>query len=305
MAGPSAASGESASSMASTPWAPSPGALRGDDGTGSGVLRKRKTGLVPLPTNGSPAGWRDVFFWAPPRPRPPHPLERDIATQVLLPVVTLAHNPNARDVAVIGQGSGMTSHLLLGSPNVKPLATIEIEPEMIKASRAFYPANHRVFDDTRATFALDDAKSYFAASGRRFDLILSEPSNPWVSGVSGLFTTEFYRRVRTHLAPGGVFGQWLHLYELDDALAATVLAALDANFPAYEIFFTSNADILIVAGIGRVLPAPDWGVIALPGIVADLRRAVQLTPNALEATRLAGRQFLHPYLAAQSSPNSA
>jgi hypothetical protein len=235
---------------------------------------------------------------------PPHALEQDIATQVLLPLVTLAHRPDAREVAVIGQGSGMTSHLLLGSPNVRHVATIEIEPEMIAASRAFYPANRRVFDDQRASFVLDDAKSYFAASGRRFDLILSEPSNPWVSGVSGLFTTEFYRRVRTHLADGGVFGQWLHLYELDDALATQVLAALDQNFPSYEIFFTSNADILIVASNERALAAPDWHVVDFPGLAADLRRAVPLTPEALDATRLAGRQLLHPYLATQVAPNS-
>ena len=275
-----------------------------DGRTATVSIRTMKSGFVTLSTNGKPDASMDEFWLEPRRGGAPHPLERDIATQVLLPVVTLAHNPGAREVAVIGQGSGMTSHLLLGSPNVKHLATIEIEPEMIKASRAFYPANHRVFDDRRATFVLDDAKSYFAASGRRFDLILSEPSNPWVSGVSGLFTTEFYRRVRTHLTDNGVFGQWLHLYELDDTLATTVLAALDQNFSSYEIFFTSNADILIVASNARVLPTPDWRVVDFPGLTEDLRRAIPLRPEALEATRLAGRQLLHPYLATQVDPNS-
>jgi spermidine synthase len=275
-----------------------------DGRTATVSIRRMKNGFITLSTNGKPDASMDEFWRNTGQAGPPHPLERDIATQVLLPIVTLAHRPDARDVAVIGQGSGMTSHLLLGSPNVRHLSTIEIEPEMIKASRAFYPANRRVFDDPRATFVLDDAKSYFAASGRRFDLILSEPSNPWVSGVSGLFTTEFYRRVRTHLTEGGVFGQWLHLYELDDALATKVLAALDQNFTSYEIFFTSNADILIVASNARVLPAPDWHVVEFPGLVDDLHRAIPLTPEALDATRLAGRQLLHPYLATQVSPNS-
>ena len=275
-----------------------------DGRTATVSVRKMKSGFLTLSTNGKPDASMDEFWRSLSFQGEPHALERDIATQVLLPVVTLAHRPSAREVAVIGQGSGMTSHLLLGSPNVRRLATIEIEPEMINASRAFYPANRRVFDDPRATFVLDDAKSYFAASGRRFDLILSEPSNPWVSGVSGLFTTEFYRRVRTHLADGGVFGQWLHLYELNDTLATQVLAALDHNFPSYEIFFTSNADILIVASNDRELPAPDWRVIGFPGLAEDLRRAVPLTPEALGATRLAGRQLLHPYLATQVTPNS-
>jgi predicted membrane-bound spermidine synthase len=275
-----------------------------DGRTATVSIRRMKSGFLTLSTNGKPDASMDEFWRNGSEGGPPHALERDIATQVLLPVVTLAHRPDAREVAVIGQGSGMTSHLLLGSPHVRHLATVEIEPEMIEASRAFYPANHRVFDDPRATFVLDDAKSYFAASGRRFDLILSEPSNPWVSGVSGLFTTEFYRRVRSHLAPGGIFGQWLHLYELDDDLATKVLAALDQNFASYEIFFTSNADILIVASNERVLPAPDWHVVDFPGLTQDLHRAVPLTPEALEATRLAGRQLLHPYLATQVTPNS-
>ncbi|HEY2375884.1 MAG TPA: fused MFS/spermidine synthase [Gemmatimonadaceae bacterium] len=275
-----------------------------DGRTATVSIRRMQSGFITLSTNGKPDASMDEFWKNPSRSGPPRPLADDIATQVLLPIVTLAHHPNAREVAVIGQGSGMTSHLLLGSPNVRHLATIEIEPEMIKASRFFFPANRRVFEDPRAHFVLDDAKSYFAASGRRFDLILSEPSNPWVSGVSGLFTTEFYRRVRTHLADGGVFGQWLHLYELDDRLATQVLAALDQNFASYEIFFTSNADILIVASNDHVLPAPDWRVVDFPGLSDDLRRAIPLTPEALEATRLAGRQLLHPYLSTQVTPNS-
>src|ERR1051326_4050011 len=272
--------------------------------TASVSVQRTKSGFLTLSTNGKPDASMDAYWRSTSYRGRPRPLKQDIATQVLLPIVTLAHRPDAREVAVIGQGSGMTSHLLLGSPNVTHLATIEIEPEMINASRAFYPANRRVFDDPRARFVIDDAKSYFAASGRRFDLILSEPSNPWVSGVSGLFTTEFYRRVRSSLSEYGVFGQWLHLYELNDLLATQVLAALDQNFPSYEIFFTSNADILIVASNARELPSPDWHVVDFPGLAQDLHRAVPLTPEALEATRLAGRQLLHPYLATQVAPNS-
>ena len=148
------------------------------------------------------------------------PLGSDAATQTLLPLVTLAHAPAARTAAVIGYGSGMSSHMLLASPRLEKLVTIEIEPMMVEGARTFYPANRRVFDDPRSTIVLDDAKSYFASEHQRFDLILSEPSNPWVSGVSGLFTTEFYARIRRYLTDDGVFGQWLHTYELDDATGA-------------------------------------------------------------------------------------
>jgi spermidine synthase len=183
------------------------------------------------------------------------------------------------------------------------VVTIEIEPEMIRASRVFRPANRRVFEDRRSTFVIDDAKSYFASAGRKFDLILSEPSNPWVSGVSGLFTREFYSRVKGQLTPHGVFGQWLHLYELSDGLVNSVLAALDGVFPSYEIFYTSNSDVLVVAANGP-LPRPDWNITKYPGIASDLRRVVEIRPESFEALRLAGRDVLHPMLLAQGAANS-
>ena len=150
------------------------------------VVRGRSDGRLFLATNGKTDAslgpeWERSCDSATPRLA----LGNDAATQTLLPLVTLAHAPAARSAAIIGYGSGMSSHLLLGSPRLQQLVTIEIEPKMVEGARTFYPANRRVYDDPRSTIVLDDAKSYFASEHRRFDLILSEPSNPWVSGVSG------------------------------------------------------------------------------------------------------------------------
>ena len=279
-----------------------------DGRTATVSVRRAKgdsTAILTLATNGKPDASVEDVWRRPPKPDAARvPLMNDLGTQVLLPLVTLAHAPNARQAAVIGQGSGMTSHFLLGSPRLDRLYTIEIEPAMIDGSRVLMPANKRVFTDPRSTFVIDDAKSFFAASGRKFDLILSEPSNPWVSGVSGLFTTEFYDRVSHHLAPNGVFGQWLHLYEIDDALVLSVLAAIDKTFPAYEVFLTSDADLLVVATMAKTLPEPDWSVASLPGIHDDLSRVIAFTPAAFEDLRLAGRSTLHPYLASYPAVNS-
>src|SRR5262249_30733084 len=152
------------------------------------------------------------------------------ATWTISTLTALAHAPKAETIAVIGQGTGMTSHFLLGSPYLKALYTIEIEPEMTRASRQFLPANRRAFEDPRSHYVVDDAKSYFPAANRQYDLIFSEPSNPWVSGVSGLFTTEFYARVKRYLRPGGVFAQWVHIYDIDDRLLMTVLSAVQQQF---------------------------------------------------------------------------
>lgn len=275
-----------------------------DGRTATVSMRRGGDGFLTLATNGKPdASMEKAWMDSTTLPGQQLTLMRDIATQLLLPLITLAHAPRAEQIAVIGHGSGMSSHVLLGSPVAREVVTIEIEPEMIEASRHFRPVNRRVFDDPRSTFVIDDAKSYFASSSRRFDLILSEPSNPWVSGVSGLFTVEFYERVQRTLAPGGVFGQWLHLYELSDGLVTSVLAAIDSVFPAYEIFFTSNADILVVAA-NEPLPAPSWDVTTYQGIAHDLRRAVPLTPELFEALRLGGRDVLRPVLLARGAPNS-
>ena len=269
------------------------------------VRRHRRANTLTLATNGKPDASL-ALDWI--RPGPADTVRRaltgDQITQALLPLVTLAHAPAARTAAVIGQGSGVTSHLLLGSPRLARLETIDIEPEMIRGSRQFYPANRRVFDDPRSRFVIDDAKAHFASARRTYDVIVSEPSNPWVSGVSGLFTDEFYARVRRYLAPGGVFGQWLHLYEIDDRLVLSVLAALHRHFPSYTVYLASNADILVVARADGALPAPDWGVVALPGIAADLRRVHPLDPASLAGLRLADRAALAPLLDRYQPVNS-
>ncbi|PKL93395.1 MAG: spermidine synthase, partial [Gemmatimonadetes bacterium HGW-Gemmatimonadetes-1] len=178
----------------------------------------------------------------------------DEITQTLLPLVTAAYHPAARTAAVIGFGSGMSSHLLLGIPSFTSVTTLEIEPKMIEGARVFLPANARVYEDPRSHLVIGDAKAHFAAAAERWDVILSEPSNPWVSGVSGLFTVEFYVRVKAALADGGVFGQWLHTYELSDNLVLSVLAGIDAVFPSWRVHQVGPGDLLVIASAEPQLP---------------------------------------------------
>src|SRR5688500_7954271 len=196
------------------------------------ALRTIATGAAYITTNGKPdASISGDWLFPERRGSRPRQVGGDETTQILAGIVPLAYHTKARTAAVIGHGSGMSSHMMLASPDLAEVVTIDIEPAMIEGSRVFYPSNKRVYDDPRSKFVIDDAKAYFSAGGRKFDIILSEPSNPWVSGVSNLFTTEFYARVKTHLADDGVFAQWLHLYEISDDLVLNVLAALHENFP--------------------------------------------------------------------------
>jgi spermidine synthase len=269
------------------------------------VVRYTSTGALSLATNGKPDASLPLIWFQPCGPNTPRQvLNADAATQALLPLVTLAHAPRARSAAVIGQGSGMSSHLLLSSDSLRELVTIEIEPEMLAGSRAFYPANRRAFDDPRSRHVIDDAKSYFASGQRRYDLIMSEPSNPWVSGVSGLFTDEFYGRLRGYLTEDGVFGQWLHVYELDDGLVLSVLAAIHRNFRSYEVYLVPRGDLLIVASNRAAVPKPDWSVVRSPKLAADLCHFTMPNAATFEALHLAGRKDLTPVLEAFGQPNS-
>ena len=274
-----------------------------DGRTATVSVRRQPTGALTLSTNGKPDGSLGPE-WLSSKISAPGQLTYDAPTQLFMPLVPLAHLPKARTAVVIGQGTGMTSHALLGSPHLTRVVTVEIEPEMMNASRLFLPANRRAFDDPRSTFVIDDARAFFATQRERFDLIVSEPSNPWVSGVSGLFTTEFYARVRDHLALDGVFAQWLHLSEIDDGLVLSVLSAINDHFPSWSIFAISNRDIVIVASPAATMPEPDWSVLRFTGVASDLRVTWPITNRTMEQLRLADRATLEPLLKRGSISNS-
>jgi len=277
-----------------------------EDGRTATVSMRRApgTGALTLATNGKPDASLGPEWMTPAGDVTPGPFAEDAPSQLLVPLVALAHVPDAASAAVIGHGSGMTASTLLASPAIRRVVTIEIEPDIIRASRLFLPANQRTFDDPRSTFVIDDARAYFATQRTNFDLIISEPSNPWVSGVSGLFTTEFYARVAQHLSADGIFAQWLHLYEIDDALVLGVVAAIAQHFPAYAIYAVSDKDILIVASKRGVLPLPEWAVFRQPLIAAELHRVWPITPRTLDQLWIADNVALAPLLRLASVPNS-
>ena len=156
---------------------------------------------------------------------------------------------------MIGNGSGMSSHLLLGSPTLEKLVTIDIEPEMINGSHLFYPVNKRVFDDPRARYVHDDAKSYFASQNRKFDLILSEPSNPWMVGVGSVFSREFYELCASRLKDGGIMTQWFHVYEMHDGIVQLVFHTFATVFPHVELWDPGTGDLIL---LGSQKPLIAW-----------------------------------------------
>jgi spermidine synthase len=184
---------------------------------------------------------------------PPH--GTDMITMVAAAAVPLAIHPEAESVANIGMGSGITTDTLLADPSLSRVDTIEIEPAVLDAAELFRPLSARAYEDPRSHLHVADAKTFFAEQGRTYDLIVSEPSNPWVSGVASLFTQEFYSRIERYLRKDGLLVQWLQLYETNSHQVSSVLQALARHFPNYAIYNTDSSNILIVASHERDVTA--------------------------------------------------
>ena len=226
----------------------------------------------------------------------------DETTMTLTAALPLAVRPEAKRVAVIGIGTGITTHTLLANFDLEAVDTIEIEPAMAEASRGFAPRNSSAFADPRSHIRIDDAKTWFSTHDQRYDVIISEPSNPWVSGVASLFTLEFYRMARRHLRRDGVLVQWVQLYETEVSVISSIIGALSLVFPDYVIYLPNDKDILIVAGESATLNRPLADVFRMPALEKELNTVNLRTMGDLDMRRLGARQALEPLFAGYGAP---
>lgn len=208
----------------------------------------------------------------------------DDPTVVLLGALGPMHHPQARKAAVIGLGTGITTAVLLESKTLQAVDTIEIEPAMVAAAELFRPRNAAAFDDPRSRIVLDDARAHFSKARTRYDIVVSEPSNPWVSGVAGLFTVEFYRHVAAHLADDGHFVQWLHLYETSPEVVGSIVRAFETVFPGFIAYASNSNDVLLVARRdGQIPKLVRSQYEAMPGLAARMQDVGITSVDLLEA----------------------
>lgn len=220
----------------------------------------------------------------------------DEPNQFLVGLIPMMIRPDAKQGALIGFGSGVTCHTILGSPTLERLDTVEIEPEMVRGAKFFAPVNYRAYEDPRSHIFFDDAKAYFASSGLKYDFIISEPTNPWVSGVSSLFTVEFYKEVKRYLDDEGILAQWIQGYELSDDLLISVLAALDREFEDYLVVRIGSRDWVILSSphgrIGKLSDIP----LTWPGAKESFELLGIHDIAQIDGLIVANRQILHPFL---------
>jgi spermidine synthase len=228
----------------------------------------------------------------------------DLATQLLSAHVPMLLATDIDDVLVIGYASGMT----VGAATLYPidsLTAVEIEPAVIEASKLFTEHNHEPLSNPRVDVVTGDGRNFLLVTDRKFDVIISEPSNPWMTVASNLFTREFFQLGKSRLKPGGVFCGWVQLYGLPPDLLRTMVRTFSGVFPHLSVYMPIPFADLILLGSDEPLD-PDLGKLegqmAGTAIGADLasmgvRSAADLLTYHLfgeaEARSFAGRGDLN------------
>jgi spermidine synthase len=180
----------------------------------------------------------------------------DILTQTLVAHLPMFLHRDPHSAMVVGLGSGATASAILLHPG-STVDVAEISPEVVSAAAYFSSLNGGILHDPRMSLKIVDGREFLLLSPRRYDVIVSEPTNLWVPGVSALFTRDFYSVVDKRLAEGGIFSQWLHVYVSDADMVTSVASSLSEVFPYVSAWMIGDLDVIFVASRERPDFRPD------------------------------------------------
>ncbi len=169
----------------------------------------------------------------------------DMRTQLLLGHIPLLLKPHATDVCVIGLGAGVTASAALAHP-VERVDALEISSAVVAAAEYFSDYSNNIFTDARLTLRRADARNFLLMSDRQYDVVISEPSNPWMSGIANLFTTEFFEIVERRLKPGGLHCQWFHGYSMEADDFAAIIKTMSTVFQYTQLWEMNYDDYLML-----------------------------------------------------------
>ncbi len=195
----------------------------------------------------------------------------DLPTELLLGHLPILLHPAPQRVLTIGLGSGVTLGAILRH-RVEAVDSIEISGDVVEAARRFFAeANGRALEDGRVRTIIGDARNHLLLTADRYDIITSEPSNPWVAGMGALFTEECFRLCRQRLLPGGVMCQWIHAAAIDPRDFKLVLRTFARVFPGAQVWLM-DYDCLLVGGAPRLDGARFTEAIQVGAVREDLER---------------------------------
>jgi spermidine synthase len=203
----------------------------------------------------------------------------DMLTQRLLAHVPLLLHPNPKKLAILGLGSGVTLGSALTHP-VDRADLLEISPQVVEAARFFDEENHRALADARTRLIVGDGRTHLMLTREHYDVIVSEPSNPWMAGIASLFTREFFQAARERLAPAGVLCQWAHTYDISTRDLQSIVATFASVFPDGTLWLVGDGDVLLVGSNEPIEPRLEhlgdgW---RRPGVAADLASVGVIEP---------------------------
>ena len=221
----------------------------------------------------------------------------DMLTQKMVAHLPLLLHDNPREVMIVGLGSGATVGSALRHP-ITRADVLEISPEVVAASSFFIAENYDALKDPRTNLIVGDGRSHLLLTRRKYDVIISEPSNPWIAGVAALFTREFFSGARDRLAPGGIMCQWANAYNISDTDLRSIAATFKSVFPNGSVWLVGGDDVLFVgseapidARLGHL--ARNW---RRPGVSEDLAKVSVLDPFSILSLYMGGPAELDRYV---------
>ena len=179
----------------------------------------------------------------------------DMLTQRMLGLLPVLIHGHAHDICIIGLGSGVTLGSALASGAVQHADVVEISPEVVEASRFFDHENGGSLARPGVRLIVGDGRSHLLLTPQQYDVIVSEPSNPWMAGVASLFTREFFEAARARLKPNGLLCQWAHTYDISSRDLRSIVRTFGSVFPQGTLWMVGGGDLLLIgARDGEILP---------------------------------------------------
>jgi spermidine synthase len=169
----------------------------------------------------------------------------DMSTQVLSAHFPMMFHPNPKAVMVLGYASGITAGETLCYP-IERLDILEISNQAVEAGKFFDQWNGNVLSDPRTELIVQDGRAHLQLTNRKYDVIISEPSNPWMAGLASLFTKDFFELARSRLNRGGIFAQFTHSYQMDWPTFSMVVRTFAGVFPNSILINTRGVDFLMI-----------------------------------------------------------
>ncbi|HOB31662.1 MAG TPA: fused MFS/spermidine synthase [Verrucomicrobiota bacterium] len=216
---------------------------------------------------------------------------KDFPTQMLLAHLPMLARPEAKDIFLLGLGSGITAGALLGHP-INQLVLAENCAPVIEAAGLFDSWNRDALDDPRTHLLLEDGRTVLKLYPHQYDVIITAPSNPWSAGVGSVFSQDFYKLAAARLKPGGLMVQWFQMYEMQDDIVLLLLRTFRSVFPYMEIWDATGGDIIMIGSMQpwATGPAQFRKAFQVERVRDDLRTLDLLTPEMVMARQLASQR---------------